>query len=52
MIAYLSLIVAVVGLVLYSLSTQAKPAEVGRLMLACGLLAWLLQYGHTVSFLR
>jgi hypothetical protein len=52
MIIYVPLLVSIVGLVIYALSTQAKPAEVGRLMFACGLLAWLLQHAYTVNPLR
>jgi hypothetical protein len=43
MIAYLSLLVAVVGLLIYVLSNHARWMEIGRLAYACGLLAFLLQ---------
>lgn len=36
------LIVAVAGVVIYALAMPAKPAEIGRLMFACGLLAALI----------
>lgn len=52
MTIYIPLLVSLAGLVLYALSSQAKPAEVGRLMFACGLLAWLLQHGYTINPLR
>jgi Na+/phosphate symporter len=42
MIVYLSLLVALIGLVVYAISTNPKAAEIGRLMFACGLLAFLL----------
>jgi Na+/phosphate symporter len=43
MLIWLSLLVAVVGLLLYFMATRAEVKEVGRLMFACGLLAWLLK---------
>jgi len=42
MIIYLSLLVAVVGLLTYVLASNSKLQEVGRLMFAVGLLAFLL----------
>ncbi len=38
-IAVVPLLVAIIGLLLYLLASNAKVAEVGRLMFACGLLA-------------
>ena len=43
MIIYLSLLVAIVGLLAYALSTNTKIVEVGRLSYAVGLLAFLLR---------
>lgn len=45
MIAYGSLVVCVGGLILYGLSSTAKPQEVGRLMFKEGLLVSLLLFG-------
>jgi len=43
MTIYFSLLVALVGMVVYLLATNnAKAAELGRLSFACGLLAFLL----------
>lgn len=42
MIIYLSLLVAVVGLLMYALSANPKLSEAGRIMFFCGLLAFLL----------
>ena len=42
MIIYLSLLIAIVGLLVYVLSAQPKIMEVGRIMLGTGLLAFLL----------
>ncbi len=39
LIAVIPLLVAIIGLLLYLLAANAKVAEVGRLMFACGLLA-------------
>jgi Na+/phosphate symporter len=41
-IPYLSLVAAVIGLVVYAVSNNPKANEIGRLMFACGLLAFLL----------
>lgn len=42
MIVYLSLLVAVIGVLMYALATNPKLAEIGRIALFCGLLAFLL----------
>jgi hypothetical protein len=44
---YLSLLVCIVGLVVYLVTKpeHAKPAEVGRLMFWVGLFVFLLQFG-------
>ena len=42
MIVFLSLIIAVIGLLIYALSSNAKVAELGRIAFFAGLLAWLL----------
>ncbi len=39
---YISLAVCIVGLLIYALSNNPKLPEVGRIMFAMGLLAWLL----------
>jgi len=53
MIAFLSIIVCVIGLIVYLISTNAKAAELGRIGFFAGLLTFLLQAGpETVSFLR
>lgn len=45
MVIFLPLLVALVGLLMYALSANPKPAEIGRILLWCGLLAFLLTYG-------
>ena len=42
MIIYFALLVALVGVLMYALCVNPKLAEIGRLMFACGLLAFLL----------
>lgn len=42
MIIYLSLLVALIGVLMYALCVNPKLAEIGRLMFACGVLAFLL----------
>lgn len=50
---YLSLLIALIGLLTYALSTNGKAAEIGRISFFAGLLAFLLQYApHVVSTLR
>lgn len=50
---YLSPLVALIGLLMYALTTNGKVAELGRIMFAMGLLAFLLQFApHWVSPLR
>lgn len=52
MIIYLSLFVAIIGAFMYAFCTP-KPAELGRIMFFCGLLAFLLtSLGPMVSLLR
>lgn len=51
---YLSLLVAVVGVLMYALSANPKLQEIGRLSFACGLLAFLISAGngHLVGVLK
>jgi len=42
MAVYFSLLVALVGVLMYALSVNPKLAEIGRIMFAFGLLAFLL----------
>jgi hypothetical protein len=53
MIIYLSLLVALVGVLMYALCVNAKLGEIGRIMFFCGLLAFLLAIGtgHAISIL-
>lgn len=43
MYIYFSLLVALVGVLLYALTASPKVAEIGRIAFFCGLLAFLLQ---------
>ena len=49
MFVYLSLLVCVIGLLMYALATNGKLVEVGRIMFGCGLLAFLLQAATIVG---
>lgn len=52
MTAYISLVFALVGAVVYVLASQSKVAELARLAYFAGLLAFLLGVaGHSVKFL-
>lgn len=53
MIIFLPLLIAFIGLVMYlACTTNAKAAELGRIMFAMGLLAWLLQAEKVVGLLK
>jgi Na+/phosphate symporter len=53
MIVFLSLLVCVIGLIIYAISNNAKVAELGRIAYFAGLLAFLLQgASQVVSVLR
>jgi Na+/phosphate symporter len=42
-IVYLSLLVAIVGLLMFALAANQKLSEIGRIMFGAGLLAFLLR---------
>lgn len=42
MIIWLSLLVAIVGVLVYALATNPKLVEIGKIAFACGLLGFLL----------
>ena len=46
MIIYLSLLIAVIGILVYALSANPKFQEIGRLAYGCGLLSFLLCVCH------
>lgn len=46
MMIYLSLLVALVGVLMYALCANPKLQEIGRLAFACGLLAFLMKVGE------
>lgn len=54
MIAYIAPLVALVGLLIYLLTTtQTKITEVGRIMFFCGLLVFIAQMAnHVVNLVR
>ncbi len=52
MMIYLSLLVALVGVLMYALSANAKLVEIGRLAFLAGLLAFLLQAKEALSIIR
>jgi Na+/phosphate symporter len=53
MIIYLSLLVCVVGALVFALSANPKMVELGRLSFWCGLLAFLLRVvGAPVGIIR
>jgi len=49
MIIYLSLLIALIGGVVYLISSRPQLAELGRIAFFCGLLAFLLQSAHLIS---
>jgi len=47
----LPLLVAIVGMLVYALAAGPKPAEIGRLAYACGLLVTLFELAsHVIRF--
>ena len=54
MIIYLSLLVALVGMLMYALSANPKLQEIGRISFFCGLLAFLLLAagGHALAIVH
>lgn len=47
MIIFFSLLVALIGLLAYALSTNGKVAEIGRIAFFCGLFVFLLRLEPT-----
>lgn len=45
-VAIVPILAAVIGLLVYALSSNAKVAELGRLAYACGLLVTLFAFAH------
>jgi Na+/phosphate symporter len=45
MVAYLSIIIAVIGILMYFVSTNPKVQRVGEIMFGAGLLAFLIAVG-------
>lgn len=54
MVIYLSLLVALIGLLMYALCANPKLQEIGRLSFFAGLLAFLLMVasGHSLTVIR
>lgn len=52
MIVGLSVLVAIVGLLMYALAVNAKPQEIGRIMFFSGLLATLLNSDKILPLIR
>lgn len=48
MTIFLSLLVALIGLLMYALCANGKLSEIGRISFSCGLLAFLLQISPKV----
>ena len=50
---YFSLLVSLVGMLMYALSLNAKVSEIGRMMFWVGLLAFLLRVGpETIGLIK
>ena len=52
MIIYLSLLVALIGVLMYALAGNPKLQEIGRIMFFDGLLAFLLVSTHALEVIR
>jgi Na+/phosphate symporter len=46
MLIYLTLLVALIGVLMFALCVNPKLSEIGRIMFGCGLLAFLLEVSH------
>lgn len=51
MVVLLSVLVAIIGVLMYALSANPKLAELGRIMFFAGLLAFLLQSDKVIALL-
>lgn len=51
MIVYLSILVALIGLIMYFIAGNTKVVDCGRIMFACGILAFLLKGDAVISLL-
>ena len=52
MTTYIPLLAAIIGVLLYALSTSSKVQEMGRIAFFCGLLVTLMQLqGHALKLL-
>jgi hypothetical protein len=50
MVVWLPVLVGLIGLLMYALSTNGKVQEIGRIMFFCGCFVWLLQQTpHSVT---
>lgn len=52
MIILLPLLIALIGVLMYALSANPKLQEIGRIMFAFGLLAFLLRADNVVTLLK
>jgi hypothetical protein len=53
MVIWLPLLIALIGVLMYALCTNAKLIEIGRILFWTGTLAFLLTFpGHAVSLLH
>lgn len=48
LITIIPLLAAILGVLIYALASNAKVAELGRIMFACGLLVLLAEMAHHV----
>lgn len=49
---YLSLLVALIGVLMFALATNAKLVRIGEILFFCGSLAFLLTFHTTVNLLH
>ena len=51
-IAFVPLLVALIGLVMYLISTNGKVQRIGEILFFCGILAWCLTMNQGEAVLR
>lgn len=49
---YFSLLVAIVGVVMFAIAANPKVQRIGEILFFCGTLVFLMNFQHVVSVLR
>lgn len=52
MLVYFSLLVAIIGVVMFAIAANPKVVRIGEILFFCGTLVFLFDFPHIVSVLR